>query len=376
MNTLKQAAINKDRARRKRINTSSPAHSPTVKKDLQVERMATRLREKNGELQISPLHLDICTLLAEHSGKPAKMKYSHHNIVSDETRDKKATTIFNAFKQLRGLGYKIERSHSLGQKHLIALFSLWQNQNLSASTIENRVSVLRQFCCWMGKFGIVDDAKAQLSKPLPKRAYGATSDKTWTGNGIDVLSKIEEVANENLIIGLQLKLQYHFGLRRKESWLFQPCIADCLDMIELSRGTKGGRGRVIAIKTVEQRQLLDTCRSLFKGKATMVPKTYKTLKEWENHYAYVLRKHGITKNELGISSHGLRHEFANEQYEKLEGGPSPIKGGVLRPQQDMTTRYRISQMLGHGRPYVTSCYISSPGLLKRHHAETQNKDIA
>jgi len=58
-------------------------------------------------------------------------------------------------------------------------------------------------------------------------------------------------------------------------------------------------------------------------------------------------------------SHGLRHAFANDLYEKMTGAPSPVRGATHKPPQDKPARQGIARSLGHGRQRVSSMYLGS-----------------
>jgi hypothetical protein len=90
-----------------------------------------------------------------------------------------------------------------------------------------------------------------------------------------------------------------------------------------------------------------------------------------NRYYNVIRKAGVTRSELGVTSHGLRHEFAARKYEQLTGMRPQVE--AVQPsshyrendEQDHLARLEISQQLGHWRKDVTSAYIGSTTTLAR-----------
>jgi hypothetical protein len=77
----------------------------------------------------------------------------------------------------------------------------------------------------------------------------------------------------------------------------------------------------------------------------------------QSRFYYVIRKFGISKEQLGVVAHGLRHEHVNDAYESDADAPSPVRGGVTRPAKDQEARQRAARLLGHNRPGVTSCYL-------------------
>jgi len=61
---------------------------------------------------------------------------------------------------------------------------------------------------------------------------------------------------------MQLRLQRAFGLRSTEALSLKPHEADQGAMLHVFRGTKGGRGRVVPIRTEEQRSLLEKAKAM------------------------------------------------------------------------------------------------------------------
>jgi hypothetical protein len=89
----------------------------------------------------------------------------------------------------------------------------------------------------------------------------------------------------------------------------------------------------------------------------------KTATQNRRRFYHVMSRLGVTKRQLGVVPHGLRHERANDEYEVATGHPSPVRGGH-DVSNDTTGRHRIARLLGHGRPRISSYYI---GALARSH---------
>jgi integrase len=158
-------------------------------------------------------------------------------------------------------------------------------------------------------------------------------------------------------IALSLELQRHFGLRREEAIKIRPLEADHIDHIELRPSwCKGGRGRRIPITTIEQSEILERAKDLVGAQSMVIPGlNYKEhLRRWKTE----TRKIGLPK------THGLRHRFAQELYQRLTGFPPPLAGGPNRAQlsdeqrqQDRQARETITEILRHSRLSVTNTYL-------------------
>ena len=85
-------------------------------------------------------------------------------------------------------------------------------------------------------------------------------------------------------------------------------------------------------------------------------------------FNYVLSKFGLTHKSLGVTSHGLRHQYLNDLYEKLTGVPSPVRSTNITAEIDQLThdlaQSRVSQDAGHNRLGISNAYIGARPLIK------------
>jgi len=148
-------------------------------------------------------------------------------------------------------------------------------------------------------------------------------------------------------------------LRREESLKIKPHLADKIDRLELSpTWCKGGRSRVIPIRTEEQRYWLEYAKKVAdQFGQSLIPKNKKYIQQ-RRAYDFSVRYAGL-KN-----LHGLRHAYAQNRYKELTGWEAPINGGPksrqLMPEQkqiDYQARMIISEELGHGREQITVNYL-------------------
>lgn len=254
-----------------------------------------------------------------------------------------------------GFNIRLMKAHDLKGRHVGALLKQWKSENVALATQKNRLSVLRW---WAEKIGNPGGVKSNEELGLDNRVYVTNDDKSITVDKVD-FSQLEES------VGLSLVLQSEFGLRREEAMKFQPEYAlagrSPLDPgvkeIRLkSTWTKGGRERVVPLRTDAQRQALAKA-AFFARSGSMIPadRSYKDhLMVWERQTA----AQGIGR------THGLRHAYAQRRYEELTGWKSPAAGGlrVLTPEEkikDHAARHTISAELGHGRIAVTNVYLGS-----------------
>ncbi len=251
--------------------------------------------------------------------------------------------------QLFALGFRRMEVKSLKPKHVDALIAYYLEQDLSAGTIKNRLSVLRWWAEKIGKKNVV----------AKDNAYYGIADRVF----VTTVSKAREIDQALLAmiadphIKMSLELQQAFGLRREEAIKFSPSYADKGDHLHLkATWCKGGRARDVPIRNNEQRDVLKRAH-LIAGKGSLIP----------SHRMYVqqLRLYEKTTEAAGLSKlHGLRHRYAQERYRELTGFPAPACGGPVRSDlneeeraNDRVARYAVSKELGHIREQITAVYL-------------------
>ncbi|MGH8320247.1 MAG: phage integrase N-terminal domain-containing protein [Steroidobacteraceae bacterium] len=278
-------------------------------------------------------------------------------VASFATQDKRADVLYAGFKRLHELKFRMEAVTSLRGKHIEALAKDWEERRLSASTLQNNLSIFRTFAEWIGKAGMVRGIEHYLGSGTTARSSIAREDKSWSGKGVDVVAKIEQVCQKDARVALQLELQLAFGLRAREAMQLRPNLADKGTYLSITHGTKGGRDRVEPIRTAEQRGLLERAKTFCATLSSSTSDPCRKLSQWKNHYYHVVRSCGVTRDD-GITSHGLRHQYANERYRELTGRDSPVRGSAtIDREADHAARRVLAEELGHCREDITTHYL-------------------
>lgn len=302
-----------------------------------------------------------------------------HKGVSFKTMHDRQQFLVSFFRELRReTPYNNLDPRQLAGRHIEAMVGRWLQRGLATATIHNYLSFLRTFAGWIGKPGMVREPEYYVGSESPHahRSQSADADRSWSARSIDVEAKIAEIAAFDPWVGLQVELCYRFGMRGKEARHFRPhgALLDRADakprdtepfpeveqFVRISHGAKGGRTRDVPVTTVEQRDLLDRCcNAVASGMYVGAPDM--TSAQSRARFYYVVRKFGISKKDLGVVSHGLRHQYVNDGFERDAGRPSPVRGGRGKAPGDQRARTRAARALGHGRTRVTSCYLGQPG---------------
>ena len=76
-----------------------------------------------------------------------------------------------------------------------------------------------------------------------------------------------------------------------------------------------------------------------------------------------MHREQITRKGLGITSHGLRHEYVHGEYKGRLGVEPPVKGGGapdMGADDINAQKHRMSEGMGHSRTSIIGCYSGSP----------------
>lgn len=315
----------------------------------------------------------------KHSGLRVNGKVS-----SLRTQEYSKQLMRETCRRLHSLGFYLTDVRGLGERHIEAIVKSWYLQKMSNKTVQNQFSRLKIFCGWLGKSevinrpgvgvhpylaGVADYAEITPDK-LKVRTITEKS-KSWSGNGIDVVTEINRARAEDSRFGAMLLMGLAFGLRKKEQLRITPWKADKGFALEIEKGVaKGGKLRTLPIEQGVYGQFQRWCLDQAKKeclKRETLGWPHKSYKQNENSYYHIARKLGFTKELLGVCMHGLRAEFA-ENMAMVRGLMPPSLGGSTS-QMPKETRVaitdQISDLLGHDQEHTIGAYFSSFRLLPR-----------
>ncbi len=282
--------------------------------------------------------------------------------VSHRTKEMRAQVLFLGFRELSELNCRPDKVTNFRQKHMRALMSKWESDGLSAATLQNRFSTFSIFCAWIGKNAMLGPIEDYLQDPeRSERIYAAQRDKSWTGNGVDADAVIKAIAEDDPRVALQLKVLRAFGMRVKEAVMFKPHRSDMGQHVALPRnaGTKGGRPRSFPVDTPIKRAILDEAKAAVPTLDGHISNPNKTLKQNIDRFYNVIRKHGISKANLGVTAHGLRAGYLIDRFKEITGQDAPVRGGTITADKKESVRraqYVCAEESGHSRYSITTAY--------------------
>lgn len=290
---------------------------------------------------------------------------------SHETKAKRREVIHRGFRYLASEGSRLISPTQFSERHMFKLVAHWEEGN--HDDIQTLISIFRTFGNeWIGKPGLIKQSAKYTKHPeTAKRRYITNVDKTWSGNGVDVLDVVRKVTDLDQRVGILIELGVAFGMRLKEAMGFHPhtdvkeATADQRERVHVRKG-KGGRQRSIELEIPGplydyQRELLARARTIAdRPGASLIPDGRSAAYQ-RNRVYYILRKAGVTQALNGVTFHGLRHEYAVAYFERRTGVAVPLKGKPEKPDPvvEQDTREALSENLGHSRTSIVGCYIGS-----------------
>jgi integrase len=332
------------------------------------------------DLRTWPLQPQRCSfvlaaILAQHNWRHA----TKNKGVSYETMEDRRQFLFRTFDFLQRNSEKVFKldPRSFSGRHVEFLFRHYEQRakagTLGASSLQKFHSHLCTFAAWIGKPNLVKPIDAYISDPaLYKRSYVVLQSKAWRARGIDVFVKINEIAQYDERAAAAVALMAAFGLRFKEAAMFCPNIdvvtaeqagkpdGEVTHYLRLKRGTKGGRLRYVPISTPEQHRAIERAQRVALRDNESISDPRYTLVQAIRHLRYVMELFGVTKRALGVTPHGLRHQYAADQFRGQTGVAAAVEGGPrLPPHVDQAARRDVSDQLGHSRIQIMNAYLGS-----------------
>lgn len=132
--------------------------------------------------------------------------------VSFATQDARREILEQGFRELRVLGYMLPDVRGFKERHMTALGHAWEAKGLSASTIQNRISIFRTFSEWIGKHGMIRDSEHYVkNQESVKRQLVTQTDKTWSAQQQTLAEKLKEIEKQDNMLPYNLNCNALLG---------------------------------------------------------------------------------------------------------------------------------------------------------------------
>lgn len=314
---------------------------------------------KAGQHGLKPkIRLELVEIFREHIATGARGQ-----VIGSRTIEMRKEAILVFFKELAKLHYKIESVYSIKQKHIRVVYQHLEAQGHKASTLQNAISHIRVFCEWIGKPGMVTEARDYVSIPESvKRTMVVQKDKSWEGNGVNVHEMIETVRKDDPKIAAVMMLCIAFGLRRKEALAMNIFKAVEGNTLMVIYATKGGRARSVPIEHDWQWEIIRDVKSIADQHTGRLMARGKTMQQSVRRVGTIMEKYGLTEADLGVTLHGLRHQYMHERYKEMTGIEPPVRGGniyTLSREEFNVATGKLMERSGHTRLSIGASYYGS-----------------
>ena len=234
--------------------------------------------------------------------------------VSQDTIQAREHVLRVFFANVRSAGFDVQTVLNLAQKHVAVALRQWVAEELSASTIQTRISILRWFATAIGKPAMIGDPTAYgVPEPATDRSVVVDGGLPAAHDPNLVIEKIADACKMDLWVGTQLAMANAFGLRVSEAIMIKPHQADHGGAVRIEAGTKSGRTRVVEIRTPAQLEVLRRAKEVAGQslRGSLCPPEMK-LRQAKNRLYYVCRKLGLTKTVLGLTPQSLRYQYIHQ----------------------------------------------------------------
>lgn len=318
---------------------------------------ATGRRIRRGDLkgQLSALlreHRHDRRLRTPDGRKPGRGRAARGARVSDVRAYQRVRVLFAFLSMVKDGGYAPDSLRNLKQKHILRAVEEWRNRGVSAATLANYLSALRFLAELLAKPNLCPGNEILIPELVDARRNARAEERAWAPQDVSVDEILGHIAESDPRVALILRLELTFGLRVTEALRFVPSVDIVPGLhaegaeLHLHRGTKGGRPRKVPIEGVYARTLLtEILQAVHQGSMTPADST---IPAYRRKYYRVLATHGVTRAALGVTSHGLRHQYAQDVAAVARADGVDIKA----------SRLQIAKRLGHGRTSVTMTYMS------------------
>lgn len=299
-------------------------------------------------------------------------------------------TTFLLMNALRDeLGFKLIKPANFDARHALAwakwINALYHDGQRQPATLAGYATTARHLFRWSDNVRLVEIFDAELDSSAVSRELAASTDKSWEGNAISFEEAFDGTWSLEPWVAMCLAAQETFGLRRREAVMLNPLRDIDLKegVIRIRVGAKGGRPRLIPIdnhwlhmmgerliKFVQIRNL-QTARD-DRESMPIAPEGL-SLQQAIKRYANVMTSLGYTKENAGVTGHGLRAGYVCRRLIALGVTPVVRGGDGVHPDaaHDEIAHTLVTEAVGHSRKSVLGAYSGSPHAVVRVQAVQQ-----
>jgi len=245
--------------------------------------------------------------------------------------------------------YRTEKLANIGTKHIEAYASYMKEKGLSASTIKTDLAAVR---FWHDQ---IPNARNRLpansALKLERRTFGRV-DRTWSNSEFSkMIGVCWKYGREDYFV--ILCLARYVGLRIHECLRIDTATAeDAIRKMAITIKGKGGRFRSVPLQESIRMALEKMLAVTKRGQKLFVPDGVRTDLFKNSLQQFIIAHSSEAKDKDStrpMTLHGLRHNYAAEQYLFLTG----------EGYSDSQACKQVSLWMGHNREEITRIYLAS-----------------
>lgn len=282
-------------------------------------------------------------------------KISRHNRQGSYKTKERYEQGVNRFCKFLAEEYGIQKFANISDKHIEKYVAHMQERELSASTIKTDLASIRFYHDKVDKprHTLSDNVNSKFT--LERRSFGGV-DRSWKQSEYRTLKEVCYSRGQDRIAEIAT-LARNEGLRIHEALrLDRATVEKALWMGELHVKGKGGKERDVLLTDESYKMLKERLLETDRGEKLYIQtgeETHLAIKQVQNFinrhrdkFQDEKRKQGDETITQNITFHGLRHTYAQEQYQQA----------LDRNLRDYDARLVVSKLLGHERDDVTRIY--------------------
>lgn len=284
-------------------------------------------------------------------------KISKHNRQGSFKTKERYKQGVDRFCKFLAANFGIQKFANINDKHVEKYVEDMQSRGLSVSTIKTDLAAIRFYHDKTDKprHTLSDNSKYTLER----RSFGGV-DRSWNQSEYKAFRELA-YARGQLRVAEIATLARNEGLRIHETLrIDRSSVEKALATGKLHVKGKGGKERDVPLSQESRIVLQERIQSVERGDKLYVQeheKTHLVIKQVQNfinrnreHFQDASRQLERTEGDeivQNITFHGLRHSYAQDQYQRaMDVGLS-----------DYRARVTVSQLLGHERDDVTRIYV-------------------
>lgn len=244
--------------------------------------------------------------------------------------------------------YRLERLANISPKHIYAFVDHMQAKGLAASTVKTDLAAIRYYHDMMPNPRYELPSNERLD--LERRSFGQ-KDRTWS---IPEFNKFLAVCLKHgrEDYAAVARLARYAGLRIHECFRIDTAIAEnAIKNKAITKKGKGGKVRIVPIGEDICTELKRFLAVTKRGSKLFVPygeKTHLAINALQQFIVHHRTEVQDTDSDRPMTFHGLRHTYAQDQYERFINAGYTVRNA----------RLEVSRLLGHEREDVTRIYLA------------------